>query len=346
MNDTIHIAFGFDQNYAMPCGVAMTSVCENTPGPICFHALIADDVSDETRRKIESVALSHGNRVFFYVIDQAALSGVPDPVCFSKSAYNRLLIPDLLPQDVTKVIYLDSDIVVLRSLRPMWDIELKEDEPAAMAVDCGCSNVKFHNRIGIPLSQPYCNSGVILMNLSCWRSEQIGQKCINRQKECNYPLVDQDPMNCVIGSRVKNLHLRFNLQVFFLLRPEDEWLLDKSRFFSQVYEAKEAPVIIHFADGLKPWHEGCPHAEEWLKYKSMSPWRDVPLSRRIAHGQHVLYLDRMKVLDPLEAETYIQPLFALVLRLEQKHHRAFVLLRKLLWTIARKNALLEEEVQK
>ena len=44
MDNTIHIAFCFDQNYSMPCGVSITSICENTPGPICFHALIAGNV--------------------------------------------------------------------------------------------------------------------------------------------------------------------------------------------------------------------------------------------------------------------------------------------------------------
>jgi len=342
MEEMMHIAFGFDNNYSMPCGVAVTSVCETTPGPICFHALIAEDVTEDTKQKLESVVLSHGNKICFYDVSPSSFSDIPDPTCISKSAYNRLLIPDILPGDVEKVIYLDSDLVILRSLREMWDIQLVEDEPAAMAIDSGCSNVKFHNRIGIPLSQAYYNSGVMLMNLRYWRREQIGRKCIRKAEENNYPLVDQDAINVVIGSKVRNLHLRFNLQIFLLLRPEDEWLIDKSRYFNQVYEAKERPVVIHFVEGLKPWHEGCRHAEEWRAFKAMSPWKDVPLSRFIAKGKHMLYLDKMKEIDPLETESFIQPLFALVLRFAKRYRRAFALFRKVLWTLSSKMKLLDE----
>ena len=64
MDNTIHIAFCFDQNYSMPCGVSITSICENTPGPICFHALIAGNVTDDAKDKIRKVTGSHGNQVF------------------------------------------------------------------------------------------------------------------------------------------------------------------------------------------------------------------------------------------------------------------------------------------
>ena len=66
MDNTIHIAFCFDQNYSMPCGVSITSICENTPGPICFHALIAGNVTDDAKDKIRKVTGSHGNQVFYY----------------------------------------------------------------------------------------------------------------------------------------------------------------------------------------------------------------------------------------------------------------------------------------
>ena len=339
--DMMHIAFGFDQNYAMPCGVAILSVCRNTPRPLYFHALVAEDVTQETKKQIEEMALSYGNRMAWYQVDSAILKKLPEHRWYGKSIYNRLLIPDLLPEDVTKVLYLDSDILALKSLRPVWEMVLADDEPAAMAFDSGCSDIYFHNRVDIPLSQPYFNSGVILMNLTCWRKEGIRMKCMEKIGQNNYTLVDQDAINAVIGARVRNLHLRYNLQVSILKCPEDDLQMDKERCSAQVHEAIEDPVIIHYTDCIKPWHEGCPDAKEWLDVKNGSPWKDTPLVS--GKKLYTLHLDLVKEINMDDAITIASPLFALILDFSRKHHKVFSRLSKLVWKIAEKHDLLAEK---
>jgi len=342
MNEIIHIAFGFDKNYAMPCGVAILSVCKTTPGPICFHALIAEDVTEDIRNRMEGMVLHYGNSIVFHVVDPSSFCGMSEFMYFSRSVYNRLFIPEILPSDVDKVLYLDSDIIAVASLRSMWEIELGEDVPAAMAYDSGCSNVKFHNRTGIPLSRPYFNSGVIMMNLPCWRKEDICHQIVRDINEHHYTLVDQDALNVVIGPRVKALHLKYNLQVTLIKGTEEDWILEKDKYFDLVYEAKAEPVIIHYIEGLKPWHEGCPYAEEWLQVKSLSPWKDAPLSRYVARGGFAISLEGIPEIDVMDAESVSQPLLALALRFAKKHPRAFSLFKRMLWSAAERKHLLEK----
>lgn len=335
MNDTIHIAFGFDEKYAMPSGVAVLSICKTTPGPICFHLLISEDVTESTKAKIEEMVKSEGNQVVFHQVDSKRLDSLYESMYFSKSMFNRLLIPELLSTEVSKIIYLDCDVVAVKSLRPLWEIELGDDEPAAMAPDSACSNVLFHNTTGIPLTRPYFNSGVVLINIDCWRREGIGQKCMDDIIKHNYRLVDQDALNVVIGARTKVLHLKYNCQMSFFYKKEEAWELEKDKYHEQIHEAMEAPVILHYIGSVKPWQEGCLESERWLSVKAISPWKDVPIDDKRIIGWYyppVNFTKGTKEKDILE----ITPAFySIVECLSNRHPRLFALMRKTLWVIAK-----------
>lgn len=341
MDNTIHIAFCFDQNYSMPCGVSMTSICENTPGPICFHALIAGNVTEDAKEMIGKAVSTHGNQVVFYEIDEKKIENLSEFMYFSKSVYYRFMIPELLPEDVTRVLYLDSDVLCVKSLRPLWEIEMDDGVPAAMAYDSGCSNVKFHNRTGIPLTRPYYNNGVILMNLTCWRKEGIAMKCIKSMEENHFVLVDQDAMNVVIGERVKSMPLQFNCQIRFMITPEDDWMLEKDKYFDQIREAINDPALIHYTESVKPWHQNCQFAKDWLKYKAISPWKKTPLPQNMIKGSFHLYLEEVKDFDAAAVEAIAFPMLSFTSRLSLKHPRIYVLLRKTLWYLARRKGLVE-----
>lgn len=341
MDNIIHIAFCFDQNYSMPCGVSMTSICENTPGPICFHALIAEDVTEDAKEKIVKAVSTCGNQVVFYEIDEKKIENLSEFMYFSKSVYYRFLIPELLPEDVTKVLYLDSDVLCLKSLRPLWEIGMSDGAPAAMAYDSGCSNVQFHNRTGIPLTRPYFNNGVILMNLNCWRQEEIAMKCIKSMEENHFVLVDQDAMNVVIGERVTVMPLKFNCQIRFMITPEGDWMLEKDKYFDQIREAISDPALIHYTEAIKPWHQYCKFAKEWLMYKDLSPWKEAPLIPRIVKGSSQIFLDGVKDFNVTAVESVALPILSFASRLSMRHPRLFVLMRKALWTLARRKGLVE-----
>ena len=79
---------------------------------------------------------------------------------------------------------------------------------------------------------------------------------------------------------------RFNDCTIFYDFTEKEMLIDRRqpRFYTEeeVKEAVENPTIIHFSTSFlskRAWMNGCKHryVDEWLKYKSMSPWKDGEL---------------------------------------------------------------------
>lgn len=46
---------------------------------------------------------------------------MPVILYISRATYYRLLIPQILSEDIHKVLFLDCDIIVRHSLRPLWE---------------------------------------------------------------------------------------------------------------------------------------------------------------------------------------------------------------------------------
>lgn len=334
--DTIHIALGFDQNYVMPCGITIVSICENTPCDIHFHAIIAEDVSDENKQKIESVVKKYSKKITFYTIEGTQFDQLPANAHISRSTYNRFLIPDLLSSDIKKVLYVDTDIVAVKSLVSLWETELLDNEPAAMAIDARCSGVKEHNAIDIPLSQPYYNAGILLMNLECWRKENISRQCIDKIVEHNYPWMDQDALNVVIGNRVKKLHVRYNLQTPFMVEPESDWEVERSLYFDEIFMGKENPVILHYSQGRKPWQNGCNYSGIWLQCKNISPWKHESLLKDpYAITRSRYELEKAERLDKDKLDLYAPGYLLLFQYSLQKHRWIIWTLNKFFWFVIR-----------
>lgn len=335
--DVIHIAVGFDNNYHAYCGVLMLSICINTPGPICFHALIAENVTEKTKNQITDMVKAYSNDIQWYTVNESLLSSLNVPISshFSSSSFNRLFLPRLLPTDVNKIIYLDSDMITLGSLRPVWDIELNEDEPAAMTVDFACNSILVHNSIGLPPSRKYYNSGMMLMNIPCWKKEDICQKCMKLLSDRILPFVDQDAINITIGDRIRELHLRYNMQIFFKTTPENMWQLDLDKYSAQAHEALSSPVVIHYVGAEKPWQEGYRFSDEWMRYKEISPWKDYPLQRFTTKNNYHLDMPLSGKVDVRAMDSIIPAFVNISCHLFNKHHKLFVFVRKAAWTISR-----------
>jgi lipopolysaccharide biosynthesis glycosyltransferase len=84
----------------------------------------------------------------------------------SPANYYRLAAPRILPLDVHKVFYLDSDIVVRRPIKALWDIDINNSALAAVADSVWSPD---RNYARLPPGARHFNSGVTLTNLDYWR---------------------------------------------------------------------------------------------------------------------------------------------------------------------------------
>jgi len=304
----MHIAFCTDTNYIMPTGVAMISICENNKEEITFHLVITDegtalDEVDDKVKPLKEIANQYQKKAEIYRMDAAKISSF---VCsgagyISTTAFARIFLPDLLPISINKVLYLDCDLVCDGNIRDLWSIELSENTPIGAVVDCNYASVSCKTISQIPREKPYFNSGVLLMNLDCWRRNNYVQLAISTAIEKKFPLLDQDLLNHLFYSSIKILPVRYNLQLVTLLDGIDNCILSPE-YYDEIKAACENPEIIHYLSANKPWNdEYCPKREIWEKYKQKSIWKDINLLKCAAR------FDRTYIHREIEASYWSEP---------------------------------------
>ena len=262
----IDLAWCCDDNYARHMGVALCSVLHNlSPDTQAIIYIVHSKLHKENKKNLESIVDTYHACAHFIEIDPEHLDGLKISHHITPAAYIRIALPDLLPQTVSKVLYLDCDLIAREDITPLATMEIGAFPLAAVPEGdqySWCMNDLKHNA-GIPHDAPYFNSGVLLLNLEMWRSQGLSKKILQFVRETPHRIRfhDQDAMNIFLHATYKHLDCRWNFTVQHLWRPE-------------TYSA-EPISIIHFITGVKPWHDGCDHPMkgEYDKYLALTPWR-------------------------------------------------------------------------
>lgn len=278
------IVYCFDDNYAMPTGVSMLSVCENNKeeDTIVFH-LVSEGLNEQFKEQLKNIAANYGRNIHFHLLNIERLRNAPsnrpdDYLSVNVSTYYRLLLSSTLPDNMDKVLYMDSDTVVCDSLKELWNIDI-DNYAVAAATDCTGDSISNYNRLDYDFSLGYFSAGVLLINLKYWRNNQSEDKLLNYMEtnSRNILYYDQDVLNYVFKDQKKELSMKYNLMTHFL-RQTQYVDIRKSRW-DDMFAAAKSPVIIHYFSRSKPWHKDSVHLlnKIWLKYYKLSPWGNVPL---------------------------------------------------------------------
>jgi lipopolysaccharide biosynthesis glycosyltransferase len=261
----------------MPACVLMCSVAENNKeeGPLHFHVFVDESVGDEERQHVITTANNYDINVDFYRIDKSMFDGWYLGH-LSVAAYYRLILEDILPQNIHRVIYLDCDMIVRHSLMPLWEMDL-EGKALAAVPDLSEAVPERYQRLGYPAREGYFNSGMLVINVDYWREHNLKKVFLeyftHNMSRCLQH--DQDVLNvCCLDSK-KVIDLKWNCQDgFFYTRK----YISVERYRDQWQEALTKPVVLHYT-AAKPWEVGCdhPYKDEFFKYQQKTIWRDATL---------------------------------------------------------------------
>lgn len=255
MKEPIHILVTLDRGYLRQLLVMLTSLTTSDPHSRFEVHVMNSSLSEGDLHYLRGRLRPGSCGVHDIKISDGMLAGAPVEERYPREMYYRLFAAQFLPAEIPRVIYLDPDLVVLGSLRPLWEMEMGESFFAA----CSHLHRTFRRlnelRLDLPHESAYANSGVLLMNLDALRQQQdigevlryIGE---NRQKLL---LPDQDVINVLYGKRIIELNsLVFNLSDryyrFYNLNPQNvrvdlEWV-------------RKNTVIVHYCGRNKPWKPG------------------------------------------------------------------------------------------
>ena len=184
-------------------------------------------------------------------LNDIRLSSTPFDKCkigmhFSIEISYRLMATEVLPLDLDRILWLDSDIVINHGLSDFYYTSLDTEFICACP---GRGKIEKHNeRLGLAQNHIYFNSGVLLMNLKLMRQENVLGKYIDIIEKYGDKLsfLDQDILNIAFtGSDVKYFDGDiYNCQIardFYVAPKQMDFFLEKC-------------CVMHFAAAAKPWN--------------------------------------------------------------------------------------------
>lgn len=187
----------------------------------------------------------------------------------SVETYYRYIIADIAP-NLNKALYLDADLVVNGNLNELYDIDL-ENNYCAGVKDKFIEETDYKNTLGLSPNETYINAGVLLLNLSRMRKDNVSEKLLSNTNKLAEQIEyqDQDIINITFRGQIKEVDSRYNFASSNVIR-------EKSKI-------KEA-MIIHYTGPIKPWNKNC-------KHKLRNLWKN--------------YYNRMLVLQGRNKETVV-----------------------------------------
>lgn len=282
--------YAFNDAYAALAGISIYSILENNKDCDSIRFYIVDSgISEKNRNKLQKLVKDNNHEIKFYdmpdfkyIIGECANYGRWDI-----NVYSKLFVGSILPEDVKKVISVDCDTVIIRSLSELWNIELS----SAIVAGVNEAMSKYYRRyLGKEDKDYYLNSGLLMLNVDAIRKEEYEKKFLNFMKKYGNRLayLDQDAINAVVPqNKMIVVSPKFNAitPIFCCSYKELIKLRRASTYYTEAEfkEAKINPYVVHFTtffmNDLRPWFEySChPKLDVFLKYKNASPWKNEPL---------------------------------------------------------------------
>ncbi len=265
----MNVAISLNQNYFIYTYVMLTSLFANHRETEITVYVLLSELTQEQMEEFQRLAQAYGGNVVSVFVDRAKLCAqLPTTAEWTIEMYYRLMMPDLLPSDVERILYLDVDIIVNKDLGAFYRQDLGDK------LFCVCKDVtelkyEVWQQMFGPFLQhgfAYFNSGVMLWNLREIRRQYNFAYYMRVAKELDYKLVapDQDILNYCHWQQVK-----------YANAAEFNQFARVAHNAGKSYEdVREHVAILHFA-GTKPWGADNAHFDIekiWWDYARMTPY--------------------------------------------------------------------------
>lgn len=326
------VVYSTDENFWEHTYVSMHSLLVNNRDISFDIRILSDAPNEEFFRNSERLKTLHGNASIEWLpVDPGTLRKAPTTQSVTGATYYRLLLGELLPESIDRLLYIDGDAIVRGSIHPLLALDISDVVLAAVAEYVpGRQQPPFKphpTRLGLPGGSPYFNAGLLFINLDAWRTLDVGGQGIqyvinNLGVPGMLDFYDQDPLNVICAGKWLPLGPHFNFQDW---STADERFDDHATRIVAGYDVPaEGPLIAHFTGGFKPWHgsRAHPYAHDYWHYRFQTPYgsrigywkvqvRGLPSHlrntiirtiRRLPGGNTALQTVRIKLLKPLRGQ--------------------------------------------
>ena len=288
--EIIHIIYASDGQYAPLLGISLTSLLENSRDEQLQVNILDHGIGEEDKKKIGWLCEKYHQQkpVFIPSEDVSEVLGIKvEADRGSLAQYARIFISRQLDPEIRRVLYLDCDTIVRRSLRELYDIDLGDKTIAALD---DAFSVHYRANLDLEPDDTMFNSGVMLIDMMKWRERNVEPRILAfiRDRHGFVEKGDQGALTAVLSRETYCFDTVYNAVTIFFDFSYEEMLRYRRppKYYSreEVQRAVDDPAIVHYTLSFlskRPWMVECEHpwAGEWLNYKAMSPWKDMTLVR-------------------------------------------------------------------
>jgi lipopolysaccharide biosynthesis glycosyltransferase len=231
--DNWYVGCACDRAFVQPTAVMLTSLAENGCVPEATILIAAFGL----RHEDYGVLLSHAGRltdkIRFVDVDASMLGGLAGKnwqAHYPPAILGRLFLPTVIEQPGARILTLDSDMIVNRSVRPLFETVLEEGYLAA---------IHDTPRDDDP---DYFNSGLMLIDVDGFKKYDVTRRCLSWLAASSEPprWPDQDALNTIVGHKWHRLDRTWNMA----------YCSGDGPLTSDFYEQAS---VAHFTGQGKPW---------------------------------------------------------------------------------------------
>lgn len=277
---TVPIVLAADNKYVPYVTVTINSILQNANPSYNYDIIVLNSnirIENQTKLK-EKFETTNVSIRFFNVSNRLKDRNLFVHWHITVETYYRFLIQDIM-QDYDKVLYLDSDLVVLGDIAQLYETDIGNNYVGAVLdVDfAGCYKGRdperkpYFEKI-LKMNNPYhyFNAGVLVMNLSEIRKKFKTKAIFDIVESQKWLYQDQDVLNVICENHVYYLDMEWNVVMNW--KDADSSRLETLRLaphqmYQDYLDSRNHIKIAHFAGFQKPWNvPDCDFSEYFWKY--------------------------------------------------------------------------------
>lgn len=258
----MNVMYLSDNNYAIYMGVSICSLFENNKMLDEINVYIIDDnISSDNKKRLEELAERYGRNIYFMDckvgIDKLQKLGAPK-YRGSYTTYLKIFAFNQLPDTVHKILFIDSDSVVVNSIEEVDKIDMGGNPIAAVK-----DNLCYYDftYLGYEADSDWFNMGVMLVDVDMWKKQNCEKVVIEKMKQrVAYVAVDQNLLNISFYKHISTLPIEYNMTQHPMVYSYEAYLkyFPMKNYYTktQIQYGKQHAIIHHFERfiGESPWH--------------------------------------------------------------------------------------------
>lgn len=277
--NTLDIVFASDRKFLPYTGVTLYSLLSNYRGSLPLRVFILTDeaIPAEFLERFDAMRSVCDFSLEPLIVDPSDFANLRTTPGISVATYFRLKMETLLPDDVSFVIYLDSDLLILKSLSEMlWS--LPEDKVLFGVEDS--RSLDYVRKFSQHPDTMHINAGVLMFDIKVFRRLNFQKWYREYIQARKYLLMlgDQEIITSIFGLVIGKIDLRWNVHGSMF---DPKWVARTAGVFNgyspdEITSAASDPAIIHYTYHRKPWMGAeHPRAEMWIELAKKTPFRSL-----------------------------------------------------------------------